>query len=114
MKIATWNVNSVKSRLDHLRNYLKAHKPDILCLQELKCVDENFPLLEIQDLGYNAAIHGQKTYNGVAILSKLPLEDVTLYVVDMDDGRLCSSKSFDSDVIHLSHHAGVALHGLPC
>lgn len=77
MKIATWNVNSVKSRIDHLRGYLKEHKPDILCLQELKCMDENFPLLEIQDLGYNAAIHGQKTYNGVAILSRLPLEDVT-------------------------------------
>ena len=75
--IATWNVNSVKSRLAHLLDWLRADKPDIVLLQELKCVDEAFPAMEIEDLGYNLALHGQKTYNGVAILSKFPLSDIT-------------------------------------
>lgn len=75
--IATWNVNSVKSRLSHLLEYLKSeHAPDVLLLQEIKCVDDAFPYMEVEDCGYNVAVHGQKTYNGVAILSKYPLEDV--------------------------------------
>ncbi len=77
MKIATWNVNSVKARADHVERYLSEAKPDVLCLQELKCVDENFPAERYEALGYNCAVHGQKTYNGVAILSRFPLEDVT-------------------------------------
>ncbi|PIR31742.1 MAG: exodeoxyribonuclease III [Alphaproteobacteria bacterium CG11_big_fil_rev_8_21_14_0_20_44_7] len=76
MKIVTWNVNSVKSRLEHLQRYLKESSPDVVLLQELKCINENFPAMEIEDLGYNLAINGQKTYNGVAILSKSPIEDV--------------------------------------
>ena len=74
MRIATWNVNSVKSRLEHLLAYLRKAAPDVLCLQELKCVDEAFPRAEVEALGYNVATHGQKTYNGVAILSKRPIE----------------------------------------
>ena len=74
MRIATWNVNSVKSRLEHLLAYLKEASPDVLCLQELKCVDEAFPRVEVESAGYNVATHGQKTYNGVAILSKRPVE----------------------------------------
>ncbi|MBV9076057.1 MAG: exodeoxyribonuclease III [Methylobacteriaceae bacterium] len=77
MLIATWNVNSVKQRLEHLTGFLRDVAPDVLCLQELKCVDEAFPRLEVEALGYNAAVHGQKGFNGVAILSRLPLEDVT-------------------------------------
>ena len=76
MKIATWNVNSVKARLPHLLAWLKAAKPDVALLQELKCVAEAFPRLEIEDLGYNCAVVGQKSYNGVAVLSKRPLEDL--------------------------------------
>jgi exodeoxyribonuclease-3 len=76
MRIATWNVNSIKQRLDHLVTFVKSAEPDIVCLQELKCVDEAFPRGEIEALGYNVATHGQKAYNGVAILSKSPLEDV--------------------------------------
>jgi len=75
--IATWNVNSIKSRLDLLLRWLQEAQPDVVCLQELKCVDEAFPRAEIEAAGYNAAVHGQKTYNGVAILSRLPIEDVT-------------------------------------
>jgi len=77
MKIATWNVNSIKARLPHLLAWLKAESPDIALLQETKCTDDNFPRLELEDLGYNLAFHGEKSYNGVAILSKHPLEDVT-------------------------------------
>jgi exodeoxyribonuclease-3 len=77
MKIATWNVNSIKQRIEHLSEFVKLAEPDVVCLQELKCVDEAFPRAEVEALGYNVAVHGQKAYNGVAILSKHPLEDVT-------------------------------------
>jgi len=85
MKIASFNINSVKARLGNLTEWLKEASPDIVCLQELKCVDEAFPRSEIEDLGYNVATHGQKTYNGVAILSKLPLEDITRGLPGKDD-----------------------------
>jgi len=76
ISIATFNVNSVKARLPNLLTWLDTAKTDIALLQELKCVDEAFPAMEIEERGYNIATHGQKTYNGVAILSKFPLEDV--------------------------------------
>jgi exodeoxyribonuclease-3 len=74
VQIATWNVNSVRQRTEHLVHYLKDVGPDVLCLQELKCVDEAFPWLEVEACGYNCAVHGQKGFNGVAILSKHKLE----------------------------------------
>ncbi len=77
MKIATWNVNSIKVRLDAALAWLKEAKPDVLAMQEIKCLDENFPAEPFEALGYNCAVHGQKTYNGVALLSKRPMEDVT-------------------------------------
>lgn len=73
VKIATWNVNSVKARLGNLQAWLEEAAPDVVLLQELKCQEETFPALEIQALGYQAAVVGQKSYNGVAILSRLPL-----------------------------------------
>ncbi|MEE2527130.1 exodeoxyribonuclease III [Hyphobacterium sp. HN65] len=76
LTIATWNVNSIKARLENVLDWLREASPDIVCLQEIKTVDENFPRLEIEDLGYNVETHGQKSYNGVAILSKFPIEDV--------------------------------------
>jgi exodeoxyribonuclease-3 len=75
--IATWNVNSVRPRLEALCEWLSTHKPDILLLQETKVVDEAFPAEPIEDLGYNLALHGQKTYNGVAMLSRTRLESVS-------------------------------------
>ncbi|MDA9163674.1 exodeoxyribonuclease III [Rickettsiaceae bacterium] len=75
-KIVTWNVNSVKVRMEHLRELIKDHDPDVICLQELKCETDKFPAFELSDLSYNLYIHGQKTYNGVAILSKLPADEV--------------------------------------
>jgi exodeoxyribonuclease III len=87
MKIATWNVNSVKARLEPALAWLKEANPDVVCLQEIKTVDENFPREAFEALGYNCAVHGQKSYNGVAILSKLLMEDVTprLHGDDADD-----------------------------
>jgi exodeoxyribonuclease III len=77
MRIATWNVNSIKQRVDNAVAWLKERAPDIVCLQETKCVDEAFPREPFEALGYNVAVHGQKTFNGVAILSKLPFDEVT-------------------------------------
>ena len=74
--IVTWNVNSIKARLPNFLAWLGETKPDIVLLQETKTINETFPAMEIEDAGYNIAMHGQKTYNGVAILSKFPLEDV--------------------------------------
>jgi exodeoxyribonuclease-3 len=85
MKIATFNVNSIKARLPRVLEWLKEAQPDVALLQEIKTVDDAFPSLEIEDLGYNVATHGQKTYNGVAILSKHPMQDVTRGLPD-DDG----------------------------
>jgi len=77
MKIATFNINGVKARIEPLTNWLKDSAPDVAVLQEIKSIDENFPREHFEDLGYNVETHGQKSFNGVAILSKLPLEDVT-------------------------------------
>src|SRR5262249_39281883 len=77
MRIATWNVNSIKQRMDNLSAWLSERRPDIVCLQETKCVDEAFPRDAIEAQGYNVAVHGQKTFNGVALLSKFPLDEVT-------------------------------------
>lgn len=78
MKIATWNVNSIRARLPRVTEWLQYSNPEILLVQEIKVVDEIFPREEIEDLGYNIAVHGQKTYNGVAIFSKFPIEDVVV------------------------------------
>lgn len=76
MKIATWNVNSITARLPLVLQWLEERKPDVLCIQELKCTDEMFPGEPIADLGYEFVTHGQRTYNGVAIVSKHPIADV--------------------------------------
>ncbi len=77
MLIATWNVNSIRARLGLAVPWIRDAAPDVLCLQETKVVDEDFPRGPFEELGYRVEVFGQKTYNGVAILSRLPLEDVT-------------------------------------
>ena len=77
MKIATWNVNSLKVRLPHLADWLSAARPDAVCLQELKTEDAKFPRAEIEATGYRCAFYGQKTYNGVAILARSDPADVS-------------------------------------
>jgi exodeoxyribonuclease-3 len=76
MRIATWNVNSVNARLPTVLAWLEAAAPDVVCFQEIKTVEEKFPREAFESLGYNVEVHGQKSYNGVALLSKLPLSDV--------------------------------------
>lgn len=78
MKIATWNVNSVRTRLDHLVGWLQDNPVEVLCLQETKVIDADFPRSPLEDLGYHLYISGQKSYNGVAILSRTPLETVDI------------------------------------
>ncbi len=85
MKLATWNVNSLKVRLPHVLEFLHRHKPDALCLQELKLEDLKFPLADINAAGYQAVYAGQKTYNGVAILSPTAAADVSAGIPSLDD-----------------------------
>jgi len=88
MKIASWNVNSLRVRLPHLLDWLKANPVDVIGLQELKLQEEQFPLAELQALGYHAAVNGQKTYNGVALMSRHPLADVARDIPGfVDDSR---------------------------
>ena len=76
MKIVTWNVNSINVRLPNILKYLNDYKPDVLCLQELKCMSEKYPLDALKEFGYHSVQSCQKTYNGVAIISKIKGEDV--------------------------------------
>ena len=76
LKIATWNVNSVRTRLERVLAFLERHQPDVLCLQETKATDDVFPAEAFQDAGYHSTVFGQKTYNGVALLSREPAEKV--------------------------------------
>ena len=95
MKIATWNVNSVNARLETVLAWFREAQPDVACLQEIKCVDEKFPAEAFESLGYNVAVHGQKSYNGVALLSKTPLEDVR--------------KGLPGDAIRLARNIGIEI-----
>ncbi len=85
MKIVSWNVNSLRVRVEHVSDWLKTNQPDLLCLQELKMPDSEFPSEVFTELGYHSAFTGQKTYNGVAILSKQPLENVVTDLPDFED-----------------------------
>ena len=84
MKIATWNVNSINIRLEQVLDWLATHKPAALCLQETKCTDEKFPIDVFLEAGYNSTFLGQKSYNGVAILSPFELQDVQMNFPDDD------------------------------
>ena len=95
MKVATWNVNSIRARRQHVIDWLDAAQPDVLCLQELKVTDTDFPYDDIRECGYEAAVSGQKTYNGVAILSRHPIADVVYGLGDDEDdpqARLISGR----------------------
>ena len=83
--LATWNVNSIRARDEKVRAWLLARKPDVVCLQELKCEEEKFPRAAYEEAGWHVALQGQRTYNGVAILSRLPLEDVQMGLGDGED-----------------------------
>lgn len=87
MRITTWNVNSIRAREDRVLNWLDQNQPDVLCLQELKCTEEQFPFDGFDDLGYNVVLHGQKSYNGVAILSLDFPDNVEVAVPWPDDDQ---------------------------
>src|SRR5579871_4900609 len=85
MKIASWNVNSLRARMSHVVAWLEAQQPDVLALQEIKMVDSEFPALEFDRLGYQAICSGQPTYNGVALLTRKDADDVVTALPDFDD-----------------------------
>ena len=87
MRLATWNVNSLKVRLPHLLDWLGRQQPDILCVQETKLEDDKFPRNEIESAGYQVVFSGQKTYNGVAIVSKVAAEDVLMGIPEFEDSQ---------------------------
>ncbi|MGC6517952.1 MAG: exodeoxyribonuclease III [Candidatus Puniceispirillaceae bacterium] len=112
MRIATWNVNSVKARLAHVIEYCKAGHTDILLLQELKMTDENFPYEAFADIGWQVAVHGQKTYNGVAILSPHPIEQVERRLAGDDEDE--QARFIQAKIMGL-HVASLYLpNGNPC
>jgi exodeoxyribonuclease-3 len=87
VKIASWNVNSAKVRLPHLLDFLKRAQPDVLCLQEIKCLADDFPQLELQALGYRAELLGQRAYNGVALVSRQPARDIIVGLPGFPDDQ---------------------------
>lgn len=100
IKISTWNINSIRSRIQNFMDWVKLSDPDVVLLQELKCTEEQFPMLEFSGLNYNIVMCGQKSYNGVAIMSKFPLYDVVyqlpLYdVCDVDNEARFIEARFD-------------------
>ena len=103
MKIATWNVNSMKVRLPHVVEWLQNHEPDVLVLQEIKQLTENFPTEALQEIGYHSIASGQKTYNGVAVISKRPATDPVTDFPDLDDPqrRILASTVDDVRIIDL-------------
>ena len=94
MKIISWNVNSVRARIENIENYIKDSSPDVLLLQEIKTQNENFPSIKFENLGYTSYIFGQKSYNGVAIISKYKLEDVKTDFIkdDLKQSRIITGK----------------------
>jgi len=100
--LVNWNVNSVKARLPHLEQLVKEESPDVILLQETKCQNQNFPQMEFNDWGYNCVFHGEKTFNGVSIFSKKPIEDVKTSLPGGDADEQCrfiECTTYDSDNI---------------
>ena len=112
MKIATFNANSIRARQEIVSNWLKEHKPDVLAIQETKVPDSDFPAATFEELGYNVAFHGQKSYNGVATLSLRPLENVKIGFGDglwPDDCRILSAEIDGVNVINTYVPNGTAV-----
>ncbi len=90
MKIVSWNVNSIRKRAELVQMFIEEHKPDVICLQEIKCQDDQFPAEFFYNLGYHVQSHGQKSYNGVAILTKQPARIITKSFAEIEDARFIS------------------------
>ena len=105
MKIISWNVNSVRARIENIKNYIKDSAPDVLLLQEIKTQNENFPNEEFKNLGYSSHVFGQKSYNGVAIISKHELDNTNNNFIkdDLNQSRIITAElKFKKKEIHLS------------
>jgi exodeoxyribonuclease-3 len=115
MKITSWNVNSIRARLPRVLEWVDAAQPDVLCLQEIKCVAEQFPAEALAERGYTLAIHGQPTYNGVAIAARRPLEDVrvTTLRADAPQARIISAVVEGVRVVNLYAPNGKAVGSEP-
>ena len=96
MKIISWNVNSIRARIENILTYIKNSKPDILLLQEIKTQEETFPKDIFKDIGYNSFVFGQKSYNGVAIISKLKIDNVNTNFIkdDLKQSRIITGEIF--------------------
>ena len=94
MKITSWNVNSVRARIDNILSYIKNYKPDILLLQEIKTQEETFPKENFKAIGYDSYIFGQKSYNGVAIISKFKIDNVNTNFIkdDLNQSRIITGE----------------------
>lgn len=101
MIISTWNVNSISVRLPHLIEWLQTHRPNVVCLQETKTVDEKFPLRELMEIGYNCEFYGERSYNGVAILSDRPIMNVRKGFLAADDGSQKRLIEAEIDSVHI-------------
>lgn len=111
MKVASWNVNSLRVRLEQVEDWLKQQQPDVLCLQELKMEDKDFPVQAFEQLGYHSYFTGQKTYNGVAILSKQPLKNIITELPNFEDQqrRFIMGRLGDTTIINVYVPNGQAL-----
>ena len=96
MKIISWNVNSVRARIENILNYIKDSKPDVLLLQEIKTQEVNFPKDTFKNFGYESYIYGQKSYNGVAIVSKLKLSNINIDFIkdELNQARIITGEIF--------------------
>ena len=105
LKLATWNVNSIRARLDAVLRWLETEQPDVLCMQETKVEDDEFPSDELQMLGYAVAMAGQPTYNGVAIASRLPMKDIQIGLLDAapDAGVQLASGVLESSNVNVAN-----------
>ena len=97
MKITSWNVNSVRARIDNILSYIKDSKPDVLLLQEIKTQEENFPKEVFSDIGYESHVFGQKSYNGVAIISQLKINNINTNFIN---DKLKQSRIITGEIIN--------------
>ena len=109
MKIAFWNVNSIRARLTQVSTWLGAHQPDVLCLQETKVEDAHFPREAIEDQGYNVEAYGEKNWNGVAIAARWPIEDVVRGLPGADEKRLLACRVRGVDIVDVYVPNGQAI-----
>lgn len=106
LSIATWNVNGIRARKDTFLDWLKVNSPDILCLQEIKCVNDDFPSQEIEEFGYKCYVNGQKSFNGVAILSKYELTKITF---NLDEDKIDEQARFIEATLELANNCNIII-----